>query len=181
MIKRYLRLTVMGLSLLVMAAGCRAGQEAAVIDIILDRVDDAATVTVNGEQALIDVTSVSGIGGFEATLAEGAWPAEIVVRLRTRGLEQLFIRYGAFDIATGKSSNDSPDPALILSVEGENGQVQSAPPSADIYYPDIRVVNPSADNPKLPADDGYYEITLPPHFHRDEYPSFSLQWIDFYR
>jgi len=181
MIKRYLWLMIMGLGILVIAAGCRAGREAVVIDITLDKVDDTATVTASGERALIDVTSVSGIGGLEATLTEGAWPAEVVVRLRTRGLEQLFIRYGAFDIMTGKSSHDSPDPPLILYVEGEDGRVQSAPPSSDVYYPDIRVVNPSADNPKLPAADGYYEIVLPAHFHRGEYPSFSMQWIDFYR
>jgi hypothetical protein len=166
---------------LLTVAGCRARGEAAVIDITLDKLDDAATVAQSDGQALIDVTSASGIGGFTATLAEETWPEEVVVRLHTRGLEQLFIRYGKFDIATGKSSNDSPDPALMLYVEGEDGQMQSAPPSADIYYPDIRVVNPDPDRPQLPAVDGYFEITLPPHFHRDDYPSFAMQWIDFYR
>lgn len=152
------------------------------IDVTLDKPgSDAATVTVANGRAVIDVTSASGIGGFTATLADGRWPETVTVRLHTRGLEQLVIRYGRFDITTGRSSNDSPDPALMLYVEDEQGEVQSASPSSNVYYPDIRLVNPQSEQPKLPAEDGYYEITLPLHFHQLDHDSFAMQWIDFYR
>ena len=167
-------------------AGCAGfGGGGPVIDVTLDRAGDSATVSYDRGQgndtATIDVISAGGIGGFTATLAEGDWPAAVVVQLRTRGLEQLAIRYGPFDIVTGRSSNDSPDPALILAVEDERGEVQSAPVSSSAYYPDIRVVGPQSEHPKLPAAGDYYEITLPPHFHQGDYLSFAMQWIDFYR
>ena len=70
--------------------------------------------------------------------------------------------------------------------------VQSASPSSDVYYPDIRAITPdgttavgplaAGERPALPLPEGSaFEIALPPHFHRDDYPSFTLQWIDFYR
>ena len=169
-------------------AGCAVfGGGAPVINVTLDRAGYSAAVSYDrgaglaSDTATIDVSSAGGIGGFTAALAEGDWPATVVVRLHTRGLEQLTIRYGLFDIVTGRSSNDSPDPALILYVEDEHGEVQSAPVSSYVYYPDIRVVRPQSQQPKLPAPGGYYEITLPPHFYQGEHPSFAMQWIDFYR
>ena len=40
----------------------------------------------------------------------------------------------------------------------------------------------AGERPALPLPEGSaFEITLPPPFYRDDYPSFTLQWIDFYR
>ena len=86
-----------------------------------------------------DRTSATGIGGLTATA--DAWPAEVVVRLHLRGLEGLTIRYGHVIITSGVSSTGDPV-ALTLSVVDEEGNVQSASPSYDIYYPDIRAVTP---------------------------------------
>jgi hypothetical protein len=169
-------------------AGC-AGGDMAAIDVTLDKADDRATVTMDDGRAVIDVTSASGIGGL--TASAGEWPAEVVVRLNLRGLEGLTIGYGDVTMTTGVSSTGNPA-ALTLSVVGEDGNVQSASPSADFYYPDIRAVTPdgttavgplaAGERPALPLAEGSaFEITLPPHFHRDDYPSLSLQWIDFYR
>ena len=160
------------------------------IDVTLDKRDDSATATTEDGRAIIDVTSVSGIGGLNATAGE--WPAEVVVRLRLRGLEGLEIRYGDFIITTGISSTGGPGPELTLSVVRADGTVQSASPSADVYYPEVRAVTPdgttavgplaTGERPAFPLPEGStLEITLPPHFHRDDHPSFTLQWIDFYR
>lgn len=159
--------TILWLALVACASGT---EQEPMIDVTLDRPDDSsADLTFSDGRALIDVTDHRGINGLNARLAAGQWPAEIVVRLRLRGLERLEIHYGDTTLVTGRSSTDSPDPPLILSVVDADGRVQSAPPSADMYYPDIRH---TADG---------FEITLPPHFFRNNYPSFSLQWIDFYR
>lgn len=168
--------------------GCAGGNMAA-IDVTLDKADDRATVTMDDGRAVIDVTSASGIGGLTATA--NAWPEEVVVRLRLRGLEGLEIRYGDVTIATGVSSSGQPS-ALTLSVVDEDGNVQSASPSSDVYYPDIRAITPdgttavgplaAGERPPFPLPEGSaIEIALPPHFHRDDQPSFTLQWIDFYR
>ena len=159
------------------------------IDVTLDKADDRATVTTEDGRAVIDVTSAGGIGGLTAT-AE-TWPEEVVVRLRLRGLEGLEIRYGDATIATGVSSSGQPS-ALTLSSVDENGNVQSASPSADIYYPDIQAVTPdgttavgplaAGERPSFPLPEGSaFEITLPPAFQQSGSPSFSVQWIDFYR
>ena len=174
-------------ALLWLVACAGVGGAPPVIDVTLDRAGDSAIVSYDkgpgpaNDTTTIDVTSAGGIGGLTAALTEGDWPAAVVVRLHTRGLEQLTIGYGRFGIVTGRSSNDSPDPALILSVEGERGEVQSAAVSSSVYYPAIRVVRPQSHQPKLPAAGGHYEITLPPHFHQGAHPSFAMQWIDFYR
>ncbi len=180
------------LGVMLLLAGCAGSDESmSTIEVTLDKpIDDRATVTTDDGRAVIDVTSASGIGGLTATADE--WPDEVVVRLQLRGLEGLEIRYGNMIIATGVSSTSGPGPGLTLSVVGEDGTVQSASPSADIYYPDIRAVTPegstpvgplaAGERPVFPLPEGsVLEITLPPHFHQDNYPSFSLQWVDFYR
>ncbi len=179
------------MGVLLMLAGCAGGNEAmSAIEVTLDKsVDDRATVTTEDGRAVIDVTSATGIGGLTATA--DAWPAEVVVRLHLRGLEGLTIRYGHVIITSGVSSTGDPV-ALTLSVVDEEGNVQSASPSYDIYYPDIRAVTPdgaaevgplaAGERPAFPLPEGSaFEITLPPHFHLDEHPSFTIQWVDFYR
>lgn len=140
------------------------------IDITFDHTQgNSAAVDVNGVRAYIDVTDDRGINGLTAVTDSDGWPDEIIVLLRLQGLEHLEISYGNVTITTGRSSNGSPDPPLILSVIDETGETQSASPSYDIYYPHIEH---TAEG---------FEITLPPHFFIEERPSFSLQWIDFYR
>lgn len=184
---------MVGAALLVtlLALGGCAGRDEGMsaIDVTLDKRDDRAAVTMEDGRAVIDVTSVTGIGGLKATADE--WPEEVVVRLGLRGLEGLSFHYGDFAITTGVSSTGDPV-ALTLSVVDDEGNVQSASPSADIYYPDIRAVTPdgttavgplaAGERPAFPLPEGsVFEITLPPHFHQGDHPSFSLQWIDFYR
>lgn len=158
------------LLLLLSLFACGPERAKPMIDVTLDHPDNSsATVTMTGQRALIDVTDPRGINGLNATLVEGEWPQEVVVRLRLRGLESLEITYGDIRLATGRSSNDSPDPPLMLTVIDEDGQAQAASPSADIYYP---AIEQTADG---------FEISLPPHFYRENPPAFSMQWIDFYR
>lgn len=162
------------------------------IELTLDRPEgNTAEVTLEDGRALIDVNDRHGINGLNARLTQGEWPAEIVVRLPLRGLEQLWIRYGDLTITTGVSSTGAPTP-LTITVVDEAGNTQSASPSADIYYPAIRAVTPdgtiaigplaAGERPTFPLPEGStIEITLPPDFFRESHDSFSMQWIDFYR
>lgn len=158
------------LPVLFILSACHPTEESPMIDITFDRPEgSSAELALDDGRTLIDVIDSRGINGMNARLIDGEWPQEIVVLLRLRGLEHLELRYGNYAITTGRSSNESPDPPLILYVTDENGDVTQAPVSSSIYFPDIRRTK-----------DGY-EIILPPHFFRDEFPSFSMQWIDFYR
>ncbi len=162
------------------------------IELSLDRPEyNSAVVTIEDGRALIDVTDRQGINGLNARLTQGEWPAEIVVRLPLRGLEQLWIHYGDLAISTGVSSTGAPTP-LTITVVDEAGNTQSASPSADIYYPSIRAITPddtfaigplaAGERPAIPLPEGStIEITLPPAFFREAHDSFSMQWIDFFR
>lgn len=178
---------LLGLALLLAAllalAGCKR-TTMATIDVTLDKHDDKATVTVADGRAVIDVTSASGIGGLTAILDDGDWPDEVVVRLNTRGLERLEFGYGNVQISTGLSSTGDPNPPLMLTVVDEAGNVETAPPSSDSYYPVIRAVGSDgvAATPVFPLPEGsVFEITLPRHFSELKPESFWMQWIDFYR
>jgi hypothetical protein len=156
------------LMLLLVACGAEAGQP--VIDVILYQPEaNSAELILSDDHALIDVTDGRGINGLTATLVEGEWPQRITIHLRLKGLERLEIHYGPYTIATGKSSNDSPDPPLILYVADEDGKVTQAPVSSFIYFPDISR-----------TEDGF-DVTLPAHFFQEQRPAFSVHWIDFYR
>lgn len=168
--KHHPRLAVFLLAGLLLLASCDISGQEAMIELTLDRSDGASTeLTIDDDRALIDVTDPRGINGLTAQLTTGQWPATITVRLRLQGLEQLDIAYDNITLTTGRSSNESPDPPLMLTVTDDQGNAQTASPSADIYYPDIRR---TADG---------YEIDLPPHFFNEAQPSFSMRWIDFYR
>lgn len=164
-------LTLAAAALLVACAGF--GEEPALIDVTLDKPGDTVTVTQADDRVLIDVTSPTGIGGLEAKLTGGAWPEQVTVRLRLRGLEGLEIRYGDITLSTGMASSGAPGPGLMLSITQPDGTIDSASPSADIYYP---VIQQGAD-----AASDYFDVTLPPHFYVGAYESFELNWIDFYR
>jgi hypothetical protein len=163
------------------------------IDVTLDRPStSSAEVTIDDDRAIIDVNDQGGINGLNASLVDGEWPAEIVVRLRLRGLEQLWLRLGDLTIMTGVSSTGAPAPPLTITVVDEAGNTQTASPSSDVYYPDIRAVTPdgttavgplaTGERPVIPLPEGSaFEISLPPAFFNADLDSFSMQWIDFYR
>lgn len=166
---QWLALSLLWVAMCLTACKGKTKQDA-MIDVTLDNSQNSmGFVSIDDDRALIDVTDPRGINGLTAHLTAGQWPPTITVLLRLGGLEQLEIAYDNITLATGRSSNDSPDPPLMLTVTDEKGNAQTASPSADIYYPDIRR---TADG---------FEIDLPPHFFHEEHPSFSMQWIDFYR
>jgi len=170
-----------------LAAGCAGGKmDADMITVTLDKpAEDTATVSTADGRAVIDVTSPSGIGGLTATLGKGEWPGEVIVRLRLRGLERLEFGYSNFLLSTGVSSTGDPNPPLMLTVVDEEGNVERASPSANIYYPTIRFVDGGGQalaTPAFPLPEGtVIEVVMPPHFHEQEQTSFWMQWIDFYR
>lgn len=164
-------LTLASVTFLVACAGM--AEEPAVIEVTLDKPGDTAIVNRADDRALIEVTSATGIGGLQATLTAGSWPKQVTARLRLRGLESLEIRYGDVTLSTGMASSGASGSGLMLSITKSDGTIESASPSADIYYP---VIERGAD-----TVGDYFDVTLPPHFYDGAYESFELNWIDFYR
>ena len=172
------------LALLALLAGCQTPtvtQRDPVIEIVLEKSNDTALVEYRPGLAILTVRSASGIGGLRAGLAEGAWPDEVRVRLHLSGLERLELGYGPYLLATGVSSTSDPAPAPTLYTRGEDDRVTETAATTEPYQMPIELHSKTQDPPAIPLQDGYFEISLPPHFFSSSEPGFTLQWVDFYR
>jgi hypothetical protein len=143
------------------------------MEIVLENEGDEAVIYFQEEKALIDVRSATGIGGFTAELVAGPWPSEIVVRLRLRGLEGLNVSYGDVAVSTGVSHSGGDARPIVLAMTKSDGGIDSASPSASMYYP---IILAGADEAGQ-----YFDIALPAGFFQQDYSVFTMRWIDFYR
>ena len=140
---------------------------------------DGNEVTASAEDGtlVVDVHSRSGIGSASVEHAAGTFPETIVVRLHLRGLEEFRLSYDDTTITASVSSGDSRSVFQNATQPGE-GERPITPGSP--FWMDVRIVTDRA-TPHIPLDQGYFEITLPKGFLREEQRSFSIRWIDFYR
>jgi len=145
--------------------------------IAADNGGNELTVNAQGDTALIEVHSQSGIGSATVELLSGAPPQDIVLRLHLQGLEQFRLLYDGTVVTASVTGDDIDN--IIESATSTGGGEQSITPDSLLWL-DIRVVS-GEDTPHIPLDQGYFEITLPKNFLNDGRRSFSIRWIDFYR
>jgi len=163
-------------------AGCAAppgapGTDAPVFSVSTAGEGNAVTVNASEETAIVEVRSQSGIGAASIELVSGTLPANFVVRLHLQGLEEFRLTYEGMAIAASVSSSGYPD--IFQSVRSpEAGERPIAPDSP--FWMNIGIVSEAA-TPRIPLDQGYFEITLPEAFRREGRRSFTIHWIDFYR
>ena len=165
-----------------LTAGCAAPlgapeTPAPVIRVTAEGDGNKLTVSSEAETAIIDVQSQSGIGFATIELVSGVFPENILLRLHVKGLEEFQLTYGGTVISASVSSRDSG--SVIQSVASpEEGERPITPDSPS--WLDIAIVSDPA-TPRIPLDQGYFEITLPKGLLSAGDRSFSIQWIDFYR
>ncbi len=135
-----------------------------------------AVSTTDG-RATLDVRSSTGIGQAAVRLTSGEWPETMILQLHLRGLEQLRLGYG--------------DNSLTLSVASGSGRVAyeslqtpvSQEQTLTLRHPfwlDVDIVSEESA-PRLPLEQGFFQVTLPTALLREMGSSFSISWIDFYR
>jgi hypothetical protein len=134
-------------------------------------------VSIEGETAVIDIQSRSGIGAATVELVSGTPPETIVVRLHVHGLESFRLSYEQTAITASVSSSDSGSVLQEISLPGGT---TSPLTSGSPLRLDIRAVSGQA-TPTIPLQQGYFEIRLPKRLLSDRQRSFAIQWIDFYR
>jgi hypothetical protein len=144
---------------------------------ITDSEGNEVSVSVQGEAAIFAVHSQSGIGSAAVELLSGAPPRSVVLRLHLQGLEQFRLLYGETVLTASVSSSDASSISQSIA-SSQGGEQQIAPGSP--FWLDVRVVSPEGE-PRLPLEQGYFEISLPEDLLRDGRTSFSFEWIDFYR
>ncbi len=135
------------------------------------------TVKTEGEAVVVDVHSRSGIGSATIDLASGTAPQQIVLRLRLKGLEEFRLSYGRTVITARVSSSDSRN--VGQSVAPPGGDERSITPDSP-FWMEVEIV-PDGAAPRIPLDEGHFEVTLPKDVLGKGRPSFSIRWIDFYR
>jgi hypothetical protein len=143
------------------------------------KADDRVRVRIQGERAVLTVTSPSGIGGSKIANDGERWPGKIILRLRLHGLERLQIGNGKELITASISSNGDHPTILSLMEEGkEEVPIDRSSP----FWTEIRILD-AQDHPagKIPLEDGVFEVTVPRPLVASNPPTLTLDWIDFYR
>ena len=135
------------------------------------------TVSTEGETAIVDVQSQSGIGSATIKLVSGEFPENIVLRLHIQGLEEFSLSYNETTITASVSSSDSR--SVFQSVASPEEGERSITPDSPSWLDIVLVSDQAATH--VPIDQEYFEITLPEGLLRVGDRSFSIQWIDFYR
>lgn len=134
--------------------------------------DDEITLQTEDNTTVIDIHSPTGIGSAVFRLEAGRLPAQIVVQLHLRGLEE--VRLVAEEVT------------VVASVSGEqvqsqrkiSGNSEQALGSFDALWLNIQIV---AESATLPLDAGYFEIHVPEELLERSGGRFEIHWIDFFR
>lgn len=132
----------------------------------------------DGDCAVIDVRSESGIGQLELLPVEAKWPAGIIVRLHLRGLESLRINNGSHTITTSVTSSFPHKQLCEIFTEGRSSVMSDE----SRYWLELKVVNEKAEKDLIvPLDAGYFEVIIPAAIFDSAPKSISVEWVDFYR
>ncbi|WP_425615973.1 hypothetical protein NA78x_005910 [Anatilimnocola sp. NA78] len=134
-------------------------------------------IAAEGERTVIDVRCERGIDRNTIKRTSDAWPKSIVVRLRLKGLESFSVKKDNFSLNCSVPSSGEPKSHCELS----SGNRQAVLEPADPLYLKARLVSTGKTEPKVPLENGYFEIELPAKLFADNPPQIDLQWVDFYR
>ena len=139
--------------------------------------DDQVNIQYENGIASIDIHSPSGIGSATFALESGSMPAEIILRLYLKGLEEFRLKSAEASISVSVSSSDA--------FNFHNQKIISAGSASPIlpghpFWMKIAIVSDQAEK-KIPLEEGYFEIAIPKEFIRQAGTSFEIEWVDFYR
>lgn len=137
---------------------------------------DLVDVQVTGGTATLDVTSQSGIGGAAVEVVSGPFPATVIFRLHLKGLEQFTLSYGDVAVRVAVANDGS---GAWQSVVQNGGEQQITPEST--YWMPVEVTAAGAGAPATGSTAKVFQLSAPPDFLATEPPSFTIQWIDFFR
>jgi hypothetical protein len=177
--KRLIAHTIL-LSLVLLACEGQVGNAqsgGAVALVSVKNPQDQVNIFVENGLTVIDVESSVGIGSAEFGLDSGTKPRAIVVRLHVAGLEEFRLSSGQTAIAVSVASSSL---FRVFNQRIISAGKESPITSLDPLWMNVRIVSDQMI-PKIPLENGYFEITIPQKFIDEAGDSFQMQWIDFYR
>jgi hypothetical protein len=138
--------------------------------------DDQVDIQYENGVAFVDIHSPTGIGSATLELESGTMPGEMTLRLHLKGLEELRLTSTQTSLAASVSNSDPADiRQRILAASSDSPLLPSHP-----LWMQIEIVAPQAEK-RIPLEEGYFEITVPPEFLRKAGNSLEIQWTDFFR
>jgi len=171
------RLAACALALSQLVSGGALAQEAPMFQVKAEGEGANVAISVEGKVATLDIRSRSGIGRATVERLSGPAPEKIVVRLRLKGLEEFRLSYDRTVVTARVSSSDERN--ITQSLDSPGGDERPIT-SDDPHWMEIKIVSDRAA-PRIPLEQGHFEITLPKDVLGKGRRSFSIQWIDFYR
>jgi hypothetical protein len=173
---------MMGLMGLVgLLVGCVSGEtgseEPFLWVITTEGAGDEVKMVLEGETAVLDIHSETGIGGAQVQLQSGTWPPEMVLRFHLSGLEEMTLIYGETTLTLNVSSHG--DNAIWQSIT-QNGNTEEIGPDSP-YWMNVSLTAADGSPASIPLDKGTIQVTIPKDITQSDQTSFTIQWIDFYR
>ncbi len=140
--------------------------------ITTEGVQTKVVMQLEGDTAVFDITSPTGIGGANVQLSSGEWRPTVILRFHLNGLEEMTLTYGETATAVNISSTDSQ---IRQSVN--DAPIDSSSP----HWMKTVIRNEDGSAGQIPLENGTIEVNLPSDFHTQNPNSFHISWIDFYR
>jgi hypothetical protein len=152
-------------------------QEEPVFLVTTQNSEDRVTIQHEDDKAMIDIASPSGIGAASFELESGSMPGRIVARLHLGGLEEFRLTYGQTVIVVSVPSGSVLyGHAQTLVQSGRETSIEAGHP----LWMEVRIVS-NEESPKIPLENGYFEVEFPSGFGGESEGTFEIRWIDFYR
>lgn len=160
-------------------AGCAAtapdSNKSLLVVITTEGNNNKVSTEMEGDTAVYNIESETGLGGAQVQLQSGEWPPEMILRFHLTGLEEMTLTYG--EAATAVT--------LSISSHGDNEirqTVNDVPLSPeDPRWLVVTITNEDGTPGTIPLENGTIDVTLPKDFYESAPTSFHINWIDFYR
>ena len=143
------------------------------------RDDDKVISSIDGDEALLWITSPRGISRATIDRVGQRWSDKVVVRMYLRGLEGFSASGGGKGSLNASVLSHSGHRRLLhLWQDGKENKVDRNSP----YWMEIKTLDARGGPIKgLPKKGGYFEMLLPKVLFKGNPKTLSLGWIDFYR
>lgn len=137
---------------------------------------NSITVRDDGATVILDVSSRGGIGQATIKTLSMTSPEKLILRLRLKALEEFRLSYDRITVIANVSNDDGVITQSLRSSDGDERPITPDNP----HWMEIRIVSDKT-SPRIPLDEGHFEITLPKDAFGKSGRAFSIRWIDFHR
>jgi hypothetical protein len=157
----------------VIAFSCRSPRrDGSMFKVTSAKSDAQIEVDSRGDEAIIRLTSPSGIGSAEVEITSEALPKRIVLQFHLRGLEELRFAYDA-TVVTGSLASTPPHQLRQSVREGGNSMQEQIVTANSPHWMRVRIVVKNGSS-KIPLPDGYFEVEAPEDFIKGKHRKFSI-------